>query len=146
MGVGHVPELCCAVLDPLLFPCTAACRGAQCADPVWSDISRFSTRIDRIFPEKALNPFFGAQDMPWQYLPLDTGSLSRGAVAAGQQLQSSLRQSKFNLTRNFLWKFKFNLKFTCNKLIRIIRVASFLQLLSTGRRYCILFGAAAIRR
>ena len=26
------------------------------------DISRFSPRIDRIFPEEALNPFFGAQD------------------------------------------------------------------------------------
>ena len=27
-----------------------------------SDISRFSPRIDRIFPGEALNPFFGAQD------------------------------------------------------------------------------------
>ena len=30
--------------------------------PSSRDISRFSPRIDRIFPEEALNPFFGAQD------------------------------------------------------------------------------------
>ena len=36
-------------------PCAAATRAAR-------DITRFSPRIDLIFPGEALNPFFGAQD------------------------------------------------------------------------------------
>ena len=61
---------------------------------------------------------FASLNLPGQYLPLDTGSLSRGAAAAGQQLPpSNLQtvQSKFNL--NLLRKFKF--KFT-GKLIPIM--------------------------
>ena len=63
--------------------------------------------LEAVWPFPSLN-------LPGPYLPLDTGSLSRGAAAAGSQLPSSL-QTKLNL--NLLRKFKF--KFT-GKLIPIM--------------------------
>ena len=49
-------------------------------------------------------------NLPGKYLPLNTGSLSSGAEAAGPQLPSSL-QSKFNLNLLIEFKFKFTGKF-----------------------------------
>ena len=57
---------------------------------------------------------FASLNLPGQYLPLDTGSPSRGNAATGPQLPSSL-QSKLNLNLLRKFKFKFN-----GKLIPII--------------------------
>ena len=43
MGAGHVPELCCAVLDPTFGSMHVGHRrGTKCPDPVWkrSECSR----------------------------------------------------------------------------------------------------------
>ena len=54
------------------------------------DISRFSPRIDRIFPGEALNPFFGAQDEGF----LEFRSLKNNEVTVNPKTQT-LRKNWF---------------------------------------------------
>ena len=58
------------------------------------DISRFSPRIDRIFPGEALNPFFGAQDKGFSDFVLDNCILDFDAEQVYVKLQVTNLKNK----------------------------------------------------
>ena len=90
----------CSVVEsalPLLKPTSPAGSSSVATTQHWQSGPQRGGWLEAAWPFASLN-------LPGPYIPLDTSSLSRGAVAAGPQLPSS-PQSKFNL--NLLRDFKF---------------------------------------
>ena len=109
--VLKMPELVLKMLESALpLPHSTCPAGSSSGDQHWQSGQqpgplRHSTCPGLTYPSilavwAAAWPF-ASLNLPGPYLPLDTGSLGRGATAAGPQLPSS-RQSKFNL--NTCWQ------------------------------------------